>query len=104
MLSRINVEPVDERLSKVLILSIEENVKGKGIAIINNLIEQYNADGINDQNEISQNTTDFLDLRIGLLSAELSAIEGSAEQFKTQNQMVNCNSGADILFTIVLIK
>jgi capsular exopolysaccharide synthesis family protein len=95
-LSRIVIEPVNERLSKVLILSIQESVRQKGVAIINNLIEQYNADGISDKNEISQATTDFLDLRIGLLSAELSAIEGSAEQFKTQNRMVNANSGADI--------
>lgn len=96
LVNRINVEPIDERLSKVLSLSIEENVKGKGIAIINNLIEQYNADGIKDQNEISQNTIEFLDSRIGLLSAELSAIESSAEQFKTKNQMVDVQVGTDI--------
>ena len=67
-MQRLKIEPVNEKISKVLILSIEEKVKGKGIAIINNLIEQFNADGINDQNEISQNTTDFLDLRLGFIA------------------------------------
>ncbi len=82
-----------KKCRKYLTLSIEETVKEKGIAIINNLIEQFNADGINDQNEISQNTTDFLDLRLGFIATELGVIEGTAEQFKTKNRMVDVNSG-----------
>ena len=93
---RLKVEPINEKLSKVIVLSIEETVVAKGLAIINNLVQQYNADGIEDKNKIAQNTTDFLDLRIGLISQELAVIEGTAEQFKTKNKMVAVNAGADI--------
>ena len=60
-MQRVLIEPVNEKMSEVLKLSIQETVVQKGTAVINNLIEQFNADGINDQNEISQNTTDFLE-------------------------------------------
>lgn len=95
-IERLVIEPIDERFSNVLTLSMSETVIEKGKAIINNLILQYNADGIKDKNEISQSTTDFLDLRIGLISAELAAIEGTAEQFKSKNQMIDSDAGTNI--------
>lgn len=95
-LSRLKIEPINERLSKVLTISIDERLPEKGVMLINNLIEQYNADGIIDENLISQATTDFLDLRIGLISAELSVIEATAEQFKTRKGMVDVNVGSSI--------
>ena len=60
------------------------------------MIEQYNADGIADKNIIAQTTTDFLDSRLDLISKELKAIEGTAEQFKSRNRMVDASSSADI--------
>ena len=94
-LENVDIEPINEKLSKVLTITLDATVKEKGIAIINNLIAQYNADGINDKNQISQTTTDFLDLRIGLISAELVTIEGTAEQFKSKNRMVDTQQGAN---------
>ncbi len=95
-MERLTVEPVDERMSDVITLSLDETVKEKGIALINNLIEQYNADAINDKNEVAKTTTKFLDSRIELISTELVAIEATAEQFKTKNRMVDTNAGAEI--------
>ncbi len=95
-MTTLNIEPVDERLSNVLNLFIEETVQNKGIALVNNLIEQYNADGINDKNLIAQTTINFLDKRLELISTELSAIEGTAARFKTQKGMVDVNTGASI--------
>lgn len=95
-MSILEIEPVNERMSNVLILSINNSKKEKGIALLNNLVEQFNADGINDNNMVSQATTDFLDLRIGLLSTELVAIESTAEQFKRKNRMVDVGSGSNL--------
>jgi len=92
----LNIEPVDERVSNVLNLFIEETARDKGIAIVNNLIEQYNADGINDKNMVAQTTIDFLDKRLELISTELSAIEGTAASFKTKKGMVDVTTGASI--------
>ena len=95
-LKTLIIEPIDERLSKVLTINLNETNIDKGIALINNLIQQYNADGVNDKNEIAQATTDFLDLRIGLISVELASIEGTAEQFKSRKGMIGVNAGTDI--------
>lgn len=95
LMRRITIEPINTNLSKVISIKMEETVPEKGLAIINNLIEQYNADGINDQNLIAQSTIDFLDERIELISAELNAIEGTAEQFKSVNKMVNTKDNAN---------
>jgi len=92
-LEKIVIETVNDKISNVLTVSMDESVKNKGVAIINNLIEQYNADRINDENEISKNTTEFLDERLALITTELSVIEGTAEVFKTQNRMLNDKEG-----------
>ncbi|MEL4455474.1 GumC family protein [Lutimonas vermicola] len=94
-MTNISIKPINEKLSRVLNISLEESIKEKGIAIINNLIEQYNADGMNDKNMVAQATTDFLDLRLELISNELVAIEGTAEQFKSKNQMLDSEKGAN---------
>jgi len=90
---RMIIEPLDDK-SRVLGLTIRETIQQKSLAIINNLIEQYNADGINDDNLISQSTTEFLDLRIELIANELAVIESTAEQVKTRNRMVDEKIGA----------
>ena len=74
----------------------------KGEAILNNLIEQYNADGINDKDFISKATTDFLDDRLVLISNEIEAIESSAAQFKTNRGMIDAGgSECGYLFAII---
>ncbi len=95
-MAKLIIEAVNEKISNVLTLSMDESVINKGVTIINNLIEQYNADGIGDKNEISKATTDFLDERIALISAEMSAIEKTAAQFKAKNRMIDVRTGADI--------
>lgn len=94
-MQKITVEPINEKLSRVLSINMDESVINKGVAIINNLVQQYNADGIEDKNRISQASTDFLDHRIDLISKELVVIEGTAEQFKSKNLMVGAEQGAN---------
>ena len=89
------IEPIDDR-SRVLRLTIKESIKQKGIAIINNLIEQYNADAVDDKNKVYEKTTEFLNDRIVLITSELNAIESTVEQFKTTKGLIDPKAGADI--------
>lgn len=93
-MKKLTIEPVNEKMSNVIAISLTEGVRAKGIAIVNNLIAQFNADGINDKNLIAKATTDFLDDRLVLISSELAAIEGSAAQFKTNKGMIDANTEA----------
>ncbi len=97
-LDLLNIEPVDKMFSKIIKISIDEPSIDLGLAIVNNLIEQYNADAINERSNENQSTTDFLDERLLLLSSELEAIETSAQQFRSKNRMLNSsNNNAEIV-------
>lgn len=95
-MNKLVIDLINDKVSNVLTIGLTESNRNKGIALINNLIEQYNADGINDKNSMAQTTTDFLDLRLGLISTELESIENTAEQFKSKNRMVDNETGANI--------
>jgi len=94
-MDKMGIEPVNEKQSNVLSLSLNENIVEKGMAIVNNLIEQYNADGIKDINDVAQTTTNFLDDRLILIEKELGVIETTAAQFKTNKGMINANTEAN---------
>ncbi len=89
------IESVDDK-SRVLELSLEESIRQKGIAIINNLIEQYNDDAVEDKNQVYKKTTDFLNDRIKLITSELNAIESTVEQFKTSKGLIDTKAGSGI--------
>ncbi len=76
-------------------MSIVGDNRSKGIAIVNNLIDQYNADGVRDKGLISQSTADFLETRLALIASELIAIEETAAQFKTSKGMINSTAQAN---------
>jgi tyrosine-protein kinase Etk/Wzc len=94
-INTILIEPIDEK-SRVISISIKETIKQKGIAIINNLIDQYNADAVEDKNQVYKKTTEFLNDRILLITSELNAIENTVEQFKTRKGLIDAKTGADI--------
>lgn len=97
LITRLTIElPPDERFSRVLRISLKDTHIEKGITIINNLIEQYNADGIEYNNQAAAATTRFLDDRLILMANELEAIEKSAAQFKTGSSLIDSERGRDI--------
>lgn len=88
------IEPINE--SRVISLILSETLIPRGVAIINNLIEQYNKDAIEDKNQVYRKTTEFLNDRIVLITSELNAIESTVEQFKTTKGLIDTRSGGDI--------
>jgi capsular exopolysaccharide synthesis family protein len=91
----LQVQPIDDK-SRVIGISIKETVKEKGLAVISNLIEQYNEDAVEDKNQVYFKTTEFLNDRIVLITSELNAIENTVEQFKTSKGLIDTKAGADI--------
>lgn len=91
----LQVQPIDDK-SRVISLSIKETVQEKGLAVISNLIEQYNEDAVEDKNQVYFKTTEFLNDRIVLVTSELNAIENTVEQFKTSKGLIDTKAGADI--------
>jgi uncharacterized protein involved in exopolysaccharide biosynthesis len=73
------------------ILSINFNTTNVKYAqsIINELIDTYDQDGIEDRQLIHKRTIDFVDSRYNYLTEQLDSIENSKQKFKQENNLVD---------------
>jgi capsular exopolysaccharide synthesis family protein len=90
----INVIPFDEK-SGILQLSYESESMAKNERIINELINVFNQDGIDDRRKISLRTYEFIDERFLTLSKELDSLETDIKEFKQENKIVTMESKAE---------
>lgn len=82
--------------SNVIQISLRDPERHKAIAIIDNLIEQHSKDAVNDKNQVSKNTAEFINERMKFITSELSDVEGNVEMFKTNHKLVDVISEAGI--------
>lgn len=74
-------------------------VPEKSEDILNELTRQYLIDGVKDKNEEAQNTHDFINDRLAIITEDLSGIEGEKENFKRTNQITNLEAQAGMALT-----
>ena len=75
------------KLSEILSLVLTGENQDKSEAIINEIIDKFNQDGISDRQLVSQRTIDFVNDRFVNLSNELDSIETQKKLFKTENNL-----------------
>ncbi|HEX9980720.1 MAG TPA: Wzz/FepE/Etk N-terminal domain-containing protein, partial [Flavobacterium sp.] len=92
---RINIAQMGKNTS-VVELTLNDPVKEKAEDLLNNIIEIYNQDAIDDKNYISRNTEKFVAGRLKIISAELGDVERDAEAFKKTNRLTDIVSDAGI--------
>lgn len=93
--SKISINPIG-KLSKVLNITLNDPVREKALRIIDELISEYNTVSIDEKNQESKNTADFINERIDLIATDLSNVDKNAERFKTGNRLTDIASEADI--------
>lgn len=94
-LNALKVEPVNKN-SNAIVISLRNSLPDKAMDIVNNLIKQHNLDAIEDKNEVSRNTANFINERIKYITTELSDVETEAEDFKTKNKLTDITSEAEL--------
>lgn len=77
-------------------LTLVGAIPAKSEDILNELSKQYNIDGVKDKNLEAQNTQDFIDGRLAIITDDLSGIEGRKENFKRTNQITDLDAQASI--------
>lgn len=82
-----NTEMIELRYSGQ---SIEKNER-----ILNELINVFNQDGINDRRDISLRTYEFIDERFIALASELDSLETNIKDFKQKNRIITIDSKAE---------
>ena len=77
-------------------ISFTGPVPSKSEDILNSLTEQYNIEGRKDRNLEAQNTQDFINGRLEIISQDLSGIEGEKEAFKRSNEITDLDTQANL--------
>lgn len=94
----LTVQPMGEK-SEILNLTITGENASKNEAILNELVQQFNEDGIEDKRAISKNTGEFIEKRLINLSKELDTVETGLVNYKQQSDLVTVQSTATQLFS-----
>jgi uncharacterized protein involved in exopolysaccharide biosynthesis len=71
---KLKVEAVNNK-SNVIRIALRDPVQKKAIDVLNSLIKQYREDAIEDKNQLSLNTSEFINERIRFITSELSDVE-----------------------------
>jgi len=95
VVGQIAVSQVGEESEILSIKAVNENTY-RGIAIINNFVEVYNNDGINDRRVVNKKTVDFIDERFKSLAFELDSIENQKRDFKKSNDISFIEADASV--------
>ena len=89
--SRLKVD-VDNKMSSIINLTLEDvNVK-RAEDVINTLIEVYKNDAILDKNQVLESTANFIRERLIIIEAELSDVDSKIEQYKRDHQLTDIRS------------
>ncbi|WP_405325950.1 GumC family protein [Leeuwenhoekiella sp. LLG6367-2.1] len=83
--------------SSIIEMSMKDPVLLKAQNILDQLVVEFNADVIADKNLIANNTKNFIEERIVLLSKDLDDVESDIEVFKEDNKLIDIQSESQIL-------
>jgi tyrosine-protein kinase Etk/Wzc len=89
----LSIQPINKDAS-ILVLSLVNPIPAKAKDVLTKLIEVYNKEAIEDKNLMATNTLRFLDERLQYLTAGLSGVEKTVEQFKSINGLTDITTQA----------
>ncbi|MCC4227304.1 GumC family protein [Zunongwangia profunda] len=90
--SRLNISTQEG--SSIIQLTITDKISERGQDILNQLVDEYNKDAIEDNNLIAENTSKFINERLSVINNELDSVELNIENFKERNGLINIESEA----------
>lgn len=85
-----------DKNSTLVELSLQDPVRPKAQDILDRLIFMYNREAIEDKNQVSLNTAEFIEERLAIISSELDSVETGKKQFKTQNRLTNIQAESQL--------
>jgi uncharacterized protein involved in exopolysaccharide biosynthesis len=89
----LEIKSTNEK-ADIINIKLKDQNQSKCVDLINNLIEQHQYDAIEEKNEVSKNTSEFINERMKLITSELSTVEKNVESFKSINKIVDIPSEA----------
>jgi len=92
-ISKLEIMPKGKANDILSIGLIQEN-SNKSEDFLNNLMFQFNEDGVADKRQVALGTTEFIQDRLEIITIELDSVEGGLAKFKRDNNFMDVASGA----------
>src|ERR1043166_337741 len=80
------------KLASVINITRRDEIPKRSEDILNELITVYDNAALNEKNKLADNTLNFLDERLGIVSHDLDSIEQKLKQYKTSSGAVDISS------------
>ena len=93
-ISKLEIGPKG-KAQDILSLAVVQEEPQKSEDFLNDLMFQFNAEGVADKRQVAKSTTDFIQNRLELITEELDSVEGGMAKFKKKNQFLDVASGAE---------
>lgn len=94
-INAIKVTPVNKN-SNAIKITLRDAQPERAAAVVDNLIKQHNLDAIADKNQVSLNTYNFISDRIEYIAKELNEVEGTAEEYKKRNKLIDIRTDGTV--------
>ena len=82
--------------SNIVNLTLEDPIREKASNILDALVRIYNENAIEDKQIIADRTSNFIDERIANISSDLSSVDQSAQDFKTEKGVTDIAAEANV--------
>ena len=82
--------------SNVITLSTISTMPDRDVALLHQMIEQYNLNAVVDKNLIASNTAAFIEDRLAIITAELTEAEDAVANYKEQNNIADLQMQAQL--------
>ncbi|QSS98005.1 GumC family protein [Psychroflexus sp. ALD_RP9] len=95
--NKIKAEAVEAR-ADIINISLNGENQTKNEAILDELMRQFNQDGIDDNRVVAKRTGEFIKERLKYLVEELDTVETAIVNFKSDNELVDIEASTEALF------
>lgn len=95
LLKKIDVNAAS-KLASIVKLKVKDEVPERGEAILNTLIDKYNAASLDYKNTIAKNTISFVDERLRVVQRELTTVESQIQNYKAKEGIVNLSEQGQV--------
>ena len=78
--------------ASVLFLTMEDTAPDRAATYLDRLLYFYELSSLQDKNRVAANTLRFVEDRLGIISRELTSVEGDIQRYKTNSGIVDLSS------------
>jgi capsular exopolysaccharide synthesis family protein len=87
----LSIAPLNKDAT-ILTISTTSSAQTKSELVLNSLVDEYNSYNIEQNNKVADNTINFINDRLGVISGELDNVETGLKNFRENNNAIDLQS------------